>query len=110
MLGSGQAAGMALGSSTHTGMSSGLNTSSSPLAMGAARYLAGLGMGTGVSFLALHFCTSSLLCCMGTSGMLIFLFSHDRPIVQGYPGSCQQVLLRLWPYPMMGHRLLYAAW
>ena len=57
MLGSGQAAGMALGSSTHTGMSSVLNTSSSPLAMGAARYLAGLGMGSGVSFsaLLLHF-------------------------------------------------------
>ncbi|KAA6419351.1 MAG: nitrogen regulatory P-II [Trebouxia sp. A1-2] len=49
MLGSGQAAGMALGSSSHTGMTSGLNTSSSPLAMGAARYLAGLGMGSGGS-------------------------------------------------------------
>ncbi len=71
MLGSGQAAGMALGSSTHTGMSSGLNTSSSPLAMGAARYLAGLGMGSGVSFLALHFCTSSLFCCVGICCMLM---------------------------------------
>ena len=46
LLGSGQAAGMALGSHTHTSLSSGLNTSSGPSAMGAARYLAGLGMTT----------------------------------------------------------------
>lgn len=51
MLGSGQAAGMALGSHSHTSLSAGLNASSSPLAMGAARYLAGLGMGSTVSCL-----------------------------------------------------------
>jgi len=35
--------------------------------------------------------------------------SLDRSIVQGYPGGCQhrlQILLRLRPYPMRGHRLL----
>lgn len=47
MLGSGQAAGMALGSHAHSSMSAGLNSSSSPLAMG-AKYLAGLGMGSTV--------------------------------------------------------------
>ena len=52
MLGSGQAAGMALGASMHSGMSSGLNASSGPLAVGAARYLAGLGMGPVVSIAA----------------------------------------------------------
>lgn len=52
MLGSGQAAGMALGASMHSGMSSGLNASSGPLAVGAARYLAGLGMGPAVSIAA----------------------------------------------------------
>ncbi|KAL3156040.1 PSII 6.1 kDa protein [Trebouxia sp. C0010 RCD-2024] len=46
LLGSGQAAGMALGSNTHTNLPSGLNASSGPTAMGAARYLAGLGMTT----------------------------------------------------------------
>ena len=32
-------------------------------------------------------------------------FSHDRPSVQGYPDGCQQLLLRLRPYPVRGHRL-----
>jgi len=40
----------------------------------------------------------------------LFLFSiivsHDRPTVQGYPDGCQQVLLRLRPYPVRGHWLL----
>lgn len=45
LLGSGQAAGMALGAAhTHNSLSSGLNSSSGPMAGGAAQYLAGLGM------------------------------------------------------------------
>lgn len=55
LLGSGQAAGMALGSNAHTNLSSGLNASSGPTAMGAARYLAGLGMTT-VCSLCCSFC------------------------------------------------------
>ncbi len=35
--------------------------------------------------------------------------SHDRPIIQDSHG-CQQVLLRLRPYPMRGHRLLCLPW
>ncbi len=40
----------------------------------------------------------------------IFIFGHDRPVVQGYPDGCQhrlQTLLRLRPYPMRGRRLLW---
>ena len=50
LLGSGQVAGMALGGAhTHNSLSSGFNTSSGPMAGGAARYLAGLGMKTVLS-------------------------------------------------------------
>jgi len=34
-------------------------------------------------------------------------FCRDRPDVQGYPDACQQLLLRLRPYPVRGRRLLY---
>lgn len=68
LLGSGQAAGMALSSHTHPKLSSGLNSSSGPTAMGAARYLAGLGMTTVLLMLAvilthmpLHTCMAMLL-------------------------------------------------
>lgn len=45
LLGSGQAAGMALGGGhTHNSLSPGLSNSTGPMAGGAARYLAGLGM------------------------------------------------------------------
>ena len=37
---------------------------------------------------------------------LLLLLSHDRPIVQGLPNGCQQVLLRPRPYPARGHRLV----
>ena len=58
MLGSGQAAGMALGSShTHTSLSSGLDSSATNL--GAARYLAGLGLNPGVC--AMLLCLQLLL-------------------------------------------------
>lgn len=40
------------------------------------------------------------------SFIYVYLSSHDRPIVQGYHAGCQQVLLRLKPYPVRGHRLL----
>ena len=51
LLGSGQAAGMALGSHTYNSLPSGLNSSSGPMGVGAARYLAGLGMSTVLSSL-----------------------------------------------------------
>ncbi len=37
---------------------------------------------------------------------LLLLFCRDGLIVQGYPGGCQQVLLRLRPHPVRGHQLL----
>ena len=50
LLGSGQAAGMALGGAhTHNSLSSGFTTSSGPMTGGAARYLAGLNMNTVLS-------------------------------------------------------------
>lgn len=72
LLGSGQAAGMALGSHTHNPLSSGLNSTSGPLAMGAARYLAGLGMNTvsghpsssAVSSTVASFRSTPLPCCI----------------------------------------------
>ena len=46
LLGSGQAAGMALGSHTYNSLPSGFNSSSGAMGVGAARYLAGLGIST----------------------------------------------------------------
>ena len=37
---------------------------------------------------------------------LQFLISLGRPVVQSYPDGCQQILLRLRPYPVRGNRLL----
>ncbi len=36
-----------------------------------------------------------------------FFNSLNRPVVQGYPDGCQQLLLRLRPYFVRGHRLLW---
>ena len=65
LLGSGQAAGMALGGAhTHNSLSSGLNSSSGPMASGAARYLTGLGMSTVVPL-------SLSSCCVRSSPAIV---------------------------------------
>ena len=39
-----------------------------------------------------------------------FIFSRDRPNVQGFPNGCQQLLLRLRPYPVMLPGILCGDW
>ena len=46
----------------------------------------------------------------GISNAPSYLFCPAGPIAQGYPRGCQQVLLRLRPYPVRGHWLLYPNW